>query len=242
MIGIMKRIDIVSVKGGVGKSFIAFFIAKTLSEDHTVLLFDKDLSSTISRMYNIKNCLLSFLIEESFSDYFRKINNLTVLNLGCNKKINSIDSAKIAEVYNYFNDYEFMIVDNPPIPSDMCLDKELEAYYAYLNGKKITHNLIPVLPPNQILLDESVAFLKLFKQYIKDFALMHGNEAKINIIATIINMYNPLVKLDLTEARSLTDKIIKIPFIKEAVYTPFNSLPKPKEIDQLLEYVLQVRD
>ncbi|MEM3350957.1 MAG: P-loop NTPase, partial [Saccharolobus sp.] len=62
----MKRIDVVSVKGGVGKSFIAFFIAKTLSEDHTVLLFDKDLSSTISRMYNIKNCLLSFLIEESF--------------------------------------------------------------------------------------------------------------------------------------------------------------------------------
>ncbi|MEM0305307.1 MAG: hypothetical protein QW685_09935 [Saccharolobus sp.] len=135
-----------------------------------------------------------------------------------------------------------MIVDNLSIPSDMCLDKELEAYYAYLNRKKITHNLIPVLPPNQILLDESVAFLKLFKQYIKDFALMHGNEAKINIIATIINMYNPLVKIDLTEARSLTDKIIKIPFIKEAVYTPFNFLPKPKEIDQLLEYVFQVRD
>ncbi|WP_162922037.1 ParA family protein, partial [Saccharolobus solfataricus] len=54
----MERIDIASVKGGVGKSFIAYFLTRELAKSRRILLIDKDLTSTISRVYNIKGNLL----------------------------------------------------------------------------------------------------------------------------------------------------------------------------------------
>lgn len=59
MILVMERIDIASVKGGVGKSFIAYFLTRELAKSRRILLIDKDLTSTISRVYNIKGNLLS---------------------------------------------------------------------------------------------------------------------------------------------------------------------------------------
>ncbi|BDB98802.1 hypothetical protein SACC_18190 [Saccharolobus caldissimus] len=240
MILVMKRIDIVSVKGGVGKSFIAYFLTKKLSENYNVLLLDKDLTSTISKVYNIRGNLVSFLSGNSFSsDYSKNFGNLTIINLGCSERIKRVEATKLAEVYSNFSDHDFFIVDNPSIPSDICLDKELEAYYTYLNEKRINYNLITVLPSNQVLLDESVAFLKIFEEYIKELGLLLGYDSTdVNFLSSIINMYNSRLKINIDKVYYLTDKIIKIPFIKEAIYTPLSSLPMPKEINQLIEYIL----
>ncbi|WP_338603363.1 ParA family protein [Sulfolobus tengchongensis] len=237
----MERLDIVSVKGGVGKSFIAYFLSKALSTNHKILLVDKDLTSTLSKIYNIKGNLLSFLLGNSFSsNYFKYVDNLTVINLGCSRKIRIVEPEKLAEAYSNFTDYDLMIVDNPPIPSDVCLDNELEAYYIYLNEKKIDYNAILVLPPNQILLEESIAFMRIFEEYMKNelTATLGCDLIRFNILSSVINMYNPRQEIDISKIVDLTDKIIKIPFKKEAIYTSLNELPMPKEINQLAEYVL----
>lgn len=99
--------------------------------------------------------------------------------------------------------------------------------------------MITVLPSNQVLLDESVAFLKIFEEYIKELGLLLGYDSTdVNFLSSIINMYNSRLKINIDKVYYLTDKIIKIPFIKEAIYTPLSSLPMPKEINQLIEYIL----
>ncbi|QGA53611.1 ParA family protein [Sulfolobus sp. E5-1-F] len=239
----MERIDIVSVKGGVGKSFIAYFLTKLLATNLRTLLIDKDLTSTISRVYNIRGNLLSYLtMDQSYPSYFKEVDSkLTVVNLGCSRKIKNVEPRKIAEIYNGFSDYDLMIVDNPPIPSDVCLDTELQAYYTYLREKRLNYNMILILPPNQILLDESLAFIELFKDYVNnELSILLGTDlVNFDVISSVINMYNPRERIDISKVENLTDKIVKIPFKKEAIYTPLNQLSMPKEIEELAKYVLE---
>ncbi|QPG49717.1 ParA family protein [Saccharolobus solfataricus] len=239
----MERIDIASVKGGVGKSFIAYFLTRELAKSRRILLIDKDLTSTISRVYNIKGNLLSYLVGGILpSMYFREVENgLTVVNVGCSRKIKNVEPRKIAEIYSGFSDYDLMIVDNPSIPSDVCLDTELQAYYTFLNEKRLDYNLIVVLPSNQFLLDESLAFMQLFADYIKnELSTSLGNDSvNFDIVSSVINMYNPREKIDITKVENLTNRIVKIPFKKEAIYTPLNQLNMPKEINELAKYVLE---
>ncbi|QXJ28391.1 hypothetical protein J5U23_01260 [Saccharolobus shibatae B12] len=243
MILIMERIDIASVKGGVGKSFIAYFLTKALATSRKILLVDKDLTSTISRVYNIKGNLLSYLtVGQSSFMYFKEVDNgLTVINIGCSRKIKNIEPTKIADIYSGFSDYDLMIVDNPSIPSDVCLDTELQAYYTYLNEKRLDYNLILILPPNQFLVDESLAFMELFKDYIKnELSISLGNDlVNFDVISSVINMYNPRERIDISKVQNLTNKIVKIPFKKEAIYTPLDQLNMPKEIIELAKYVLE---
>jgi len=239
----MERIDIASVKGGVGKSFIAYFLSKTLAASHKILLIDKDLTSTLSRVYNIKGNLLSYLtVGQSSLAYFKEVDSgLTVVNVGCSRKIKNVEPKKIADIYSDFSDHDLMIVDNPSIPSDVCLDTELQAYYTYLNEKRLDYNLILILPPNQLLLDESLAFMQLFKDYIKnELSISLGNDlVNFDVISSVINMYNPRERIDISKIKDLTSKIVKIPFKKEAIYTPFNQLNTPMEISELAKYVLE---
>ncbi|AOL17163.1 ATPase [Sulfolobus sp. A20] len=237
----MKRIDIVSVKGGVGKSFIAYFLTRSLSESKKVLLLDKDLTSTISKIYHIRGSLLSYLTSNSSQEYYKTLGNLTVLNFGCNHNVKSVEPTKIAEIYNVFDENDIIIVDNPPVVSDFCFEKEMESYYIHNSiTKKTDYNFITVLPSHQILLDESVAFLKIFlENYLVEFSASHEiNDIKTNVLSAVVNMYDRRSKINLSKVYYLTDKIVKLPFIEEAIFSTFDRVKKPKEIDQLTSYIL----
>ncbi|MEM4079783.1 MAG: ParA family protein, partial [Metallosphaera sp.] len=43
-----------SLKGGVGKSMLAYYLAKELSKRYNVLLVDRDYNNTIGKIYGLE--------------------------------------------------------------------------------------------------------------------------------------------------------------------------------------------
>ncbi|QGA53487.1 AAA family ATPase [Sulfolobus sp. E5-1-F] len=80
-------VRVLSIKGGVGKTSIAYALARTISSSgYKVLLLDMDNLHTISRVLGVKNCELTY------------VKNIFVF--ACN------DFSKIS-----FSNYEYVIID-----------------------------------------------------------------------------------------------------------------------------------
>ena len=91
----MKIISVQNSKGGVGKTTIAINIAKCLSKDGKVILYDADPQRTAYDWYCIKK-------DMSF-------------------EVVPIDNPRILENENRENNYDYLIIDNPPAMSQFFI-------------------------------------------------------------------------------------------------------------------------
>ncbi|BDB98944.1 ParA family protein [Saccharolobus caldissimus] len=82
-------VRVLGIKGGVGKSAIAYSLAKIISLSSKVLFLDMDNLFTISKLFNVKECELS------------RVGNITMY--ACK------DISKVP-----FDDYEYIIIDTYP--------------------------------------------------------------------------------------------------------------------------------
>lgn len=219
--------DVMGINGGVGKSFITYFIARETAHDKKVLLIDRDYSSTISRLYGIDNTLPSYLLEESKEPYFIRHGNLTIVNLSCNRKFYKVENNKIAEeFYDKFADSEVVLVDNPSFP-DMCFDKYLKLHKRF-HGINSKLNMIFVTTQNMVS---------------KNFELIRK---RLDIFNPVLGVINKVIekhfiepKLDVSEIEKIMP-IVKIPFRKEYLITSWKELKTPEEIYTIIKILIEI--
>lgn len=116
----MKKIGIISGKGGSGKSIIASSLAKELSKESNTLLIDSDLGfRTLDLMLNCENTIydiydFSMGIEDEMC--INKVEDNEKLDFLCasqSKTVDDIDFSKIKDNLYTLSKYEYVIVDIP---------------------------------------------------------------------------------------------------------------------------------
>ncbi len=134
----MQIIKVSSIKGGVGKSTISAYLSKYLSKNHKVLLIDADFIKYSSHIVKI------------FEGFWRFKKNLTVYKIEEDHKI----EEKIMK-----NDYDFVVVDCPPLPELMCnkIESNINVYISdissldlllrYTDNLKVKILIINMVPP-----------------------------------------------------------------------------------------------
>jgi len=225
---IMVRINIVSLKGGVGKSLIAFQLATKLSFSKKVVLVDRSLSKTISSFLGIKD-------EFKKGNYWKDLDSLRVIRF--DYPANELD---IVDEYKKLMEYDVMIVDNPPLLSDNFFDLDLTAWTKASNS--YTYYSIIVLTPPDELIDYSLKIMLSINDFLeelisKSFALPMDNVQLFRPISIVINEVEEEYKIDYEKIRKYFKEpiIIKIPFKKELLLKPLSG--ELKEIDPLVEYI-----
>lgn len=158
-------------KGGVGKSFLSFVLAKYLAKTHSVLLLDLDLSGpSIPRLTNTE----IFIVEDTNIKY-KADDGLDVLSAG--HFLNSESLCFDSQTKNYFiknmfkncdfSGYDILILDTPPNITDEHL-----ALFNYME------NIDSVLISSPQAL--AIADLKRQASFCK--------KANINILGMVENM------------------------------------------------------
>ncbi len=110
------RIVVTGIKGGVGKSAIAYSLAKEISNEKPVLILDMDSTLTISRMLGLKQGLR-----------IENIGKLNIMPIG-----NKIDKENIFEKYysRYIEEGYTVIVDTSnPLIQAFQLENTISSYY-----------------------------------------------------------------------------------------------------------------
>ena len=224
----MIRINIVSLKGGVGKSLIAFKLATKLSLNKKVVLVDRSLSKTISSFLGIKD-------EFKKGNYWKDLDGLRVIRFDY-----PANEQDIVDEYKKLLTYDIMIVDNPPLPSDNFFDLDLTSWVKASNSYTF-HSVIVLTPPAE-LIDYSLRIMILINDFLKEiigrnFALAVTSVQLFRPIGIVVNAVKEEYQIDYEMVRRYFREpmIIKIPFKKALLQYPFSD--ELNEIDPLVEYI-----
>jgi len=225
----MIRINIVSIKGGVGKSLIAFKLAVKLSRSNKkVVLVDRSLSKSISSISGIRD-------EIRKGNYWKDLDGLRAVRFDY-----PADESQIIEEYKNLMTYDVMIVDNPSLPSDEFFDLDLTSWVKASNS--YTYNSIVILTPPGELMDQTLKMMLSMNDYLKE--IIKGN---LSSTMTTVQLFRPLgivinevkneYQIDYDKIRRYLGKpvIIKIPFKKTLFGSPFSD--ELNEIDPLVDYI-----
>jgi len=224
----MIRINILSLKGGVGKSLIAFKLAVKLSRSYKVVLVDRSLSKSISSFLGIRE-------EFRKGEYWKDLGNLRVLRFDY-----PADESQIIEEYKNLMTYDVMIVDNPSLPSDEFFNLDLTSWVKASNS--YTYDSIVILTPPGELMDQTLKVMLSMSDYLKE--IIEGNLSStmttvqlFRPIGIVINEVKSEYQIDYDKIRRYLGNpmIIKIPFKKKLFGSPFSD--ELNEIDPLVDYI-----
>ncbi|AOL16974.1 ATPase [Sulfolobus sp. A20] len=247
----MLRINVLGFKGGSGKSMIAYYLAKELSQYYAVTLVDKTFSGTISKIYNLNNSIFSFLRGKNESFYTTK-GNLNVINMSFSTDTNleEVDLNGFKYLYKkLLDDSDIVIVDHSSLPHDFAIEIELKAFIE--SFKAYTYNVILILSSDELSIKRYLNYTSLLNDFIKHEVedLLHLNLPEnarfLRIWAIVLNKVikeqensiNELLKGD--EILQKPAKFI-VPFYPLFIQKHFKDIEQPKEISQLVEYVKSI--
>ncbi|MBP1357315.1 MAG: hypothetical protein JZD40_02335 [Sulfolobus sp.] len=219
-----KYIEIVSFKGGAGKSFVAYFLSKELSKYKSTLVIDRGFVPTISYLYGVNADFANYLMKFVSEPYFTTKGNLTVVNFMCSNNLASLNVKDLEDVYSKFLDHEIVIVDNPNLP-DMCYNLHREASKVLNQNENV--NVVAVATPPEFLIE------KTKKDLVEAKKLM-----KINPIAVVINkdLKRPVDSMGIENLAPL----FRIPFDMNYMTKPWNKMETPKPIVQLSKLIMEL--
>lgn len=228
------HLSIVGFKGGSGKSLIAFFLAKELSQRSRVLLIDKTFSGTVSSIFGIKESVFS-----SQSKYEKMLGNLTVLNATY-----PFNKSRLMEVYkNYIPANDIIIVDNPAFPADPHMLDEMDAYYAI--SKQFQYNILLIVSQGELSVSPNLDYLINLENHLKDLIsnslgiVMPESFKLVTVRAIVFNKVDEKAQLP----QWVYERFPNVPKIRLPLLTlPFRlkgieDYPTPLQLKGLAEYV-----
>ncbi|MCH1770285.1 MULTISPECIES: ParA family protein [Metallosphaera] len=222
----MIRIAVVSPKGGVGKSTIAYYLSKLLSNKYKVVLIDRDLTATISSIFGIKIGLFNYLADDISGEFVYEDHNLKVVSLARFQPSNIPSLEKFYPIYgNILKGADIVITDNSPGGIGEIELMEYKAYYKTVEGSD--SYFIPVTTP-ALQLDRALAFVEEYRKILKQ---MIPKITSLEILALVANM----VKNQNIEVPGI--RVIKVPFYRDLLYNGFQNCEPPKELYELVEIV-----
>ena len=224
----MIRINILSLKGGVGKSLIAFKLATKLSLNNKVVLVDRSLSKSISSFLGIQDKFGS-------GNYWKDLEGLRVVRFDY-----PADQSQIIEEYKKLMMYDIMIVDNPPLPSDEFFDLDLTSWIKASNSYTY-HSIIVLTPPDE-LIDQTLRVMLPISDFLKEIIERNFTIAMTNIqlfrpIGIVINEVRTEYQIDYEKVRRYFREpmVIQIPFKRTLLENPFSD--ELNEINPLVDYI-----
>lgn len=190
-----KIINVVSGKGGVGKSLLSVNLAIALSErNRKVLLFDADIG------FGSVEILLGSTVKKTLKDYFRKNSSLDDILTSSEYGIDILSSGLDVEDLVYFNvgdksqlyrdfinvtrRYDYIILDFPP-----GYNENLENFY------EASDFLIVVSTPEPTSLINTYTFIKVM-------AVKGVDPKELHLVMNMVK--------DLKEGRRTIDKLVGV--------------------------------
>ncbi|MCY0859820.1 MAG: ParA family protein [Sulfolobaceae archaeon] len=237
----MFRLHVAGLKGGTGKTTVAYYLARFLSDHHKVLLIDKTVDGTLSKSFGVEDSLFSC----KGNPYITLPNtNITVLNASylLTEAPNDINCIK-----NIYEDLvrknNVIIVDHSQLSYDRFNELEIRLYYDIF--RTLTYNVVLVVGINELEVLKSLNFYSSIDSYInklvaETLGLPLDNLTFTTIWAVIINKVMGNVD-EKYIVRSLGDKFrnapkILIPFYKELL-AGFHKVQIPQEFVSLGKYM-----
>ena len=200
----MKKIGIISGKGGSGKSIIASSLAKELSKESNTLLIDSDLGfRTLDLMLNCENTIydiydFSMGIEDEMC--INKVEDNEKLDFLCasqSKTVDDIDFSKIKDNLNTLLKYEYVIVDIPRDEKTIVAWADIVDEFILITedndiSLRLTDKIMYIFIKNKIRRPIKVVFNKVDSN--KEFDLEKKYELfmgpNVKIISKIPKFYN----------------------------------------------------
>ncbi|MBP2024744.1 P-loop NTPase [Peptoniphilus stercorisuis] len=200
----MKKIGIISGKGGSGKSIIASSLAKELSKESNTLLIDSDLGfRTLDLMLNCENTIydiydFSMGIEDEMC--INKVEDNEKLNFLCasqSKTVDDIDFSKIKDNLDTLSKYEYVIVDIPRDEKTIVAWADIVDEFILITedndiSLRLTDKIMYIFIKNKIRRPIKVVFNKVDSN--KEFDLEKKYELfmgpNVKIISKIPKFYN----------------------------------------------------
>lgn len=200
----MKKIGIISGKGGSGKSIIASSLAKELSKESNTLLIDSDLGfRTLDLMLNCENTIydiydFSMGIEDEMC--INKVEDNEKLDFLCasqSKTVDDIDFSKIKDNLDTLSKYEYVIVDIPRDEKTIVAWADIVDEFILITedndiSLRLTDKIMYIFIKNKIRRPIKVVFNKVDSN--KEFDLEKKYELfmgpNVKIISKIPKFYN----------------------------------------------------
>ena len=222
----ITRFSIFGFKGGVGKSTVAYLLARDLAKRHRVLLVDRDYTNTIGKIYGLDTGIINVLADGVEGKFLARDGNLKVLSLISFQPRTLPALEDFARSYSQvLEDVDVVVTDNPPNLDDIT---RIEAQGYYRARGEFYYNAIVVTTPG-LALRLTLEHLNEISSSLRSWV---PEATYTRLAAFVVNMARENVDVEVPR------KVV-IPFYRDMLFKGFREVPEPKEMQKVLEYAEQ---